>query len=86
MILPFLMFFLASLTFVPIAWLIGISDKFKILLSPYGFFKKKMLNVGVFIFLGPAILVLDTCTDVFYFWKNNFRDDLEKIIITEEIS
>lgn len=36
-----------------------------------------------FVLFGVPILVINLFTDFYYFWKNNFRDDLTKIIITK---
>jgi hypothetical protein len=35
---------------------------------------------------GPIILLLDLVADTYYFWKNNFRTDLQKIIVSEPTS
>ena len=35
----------------------------------------------VFAALGLAILIINLFTDFYYFWKNNFRGNLNKIII-----
>ena len=32
---------------------------------------------------GPLVLLLDLLADTYYFWKNNFRSDLQKIIVNE---
>ena len=42
------------------------------------------MNVYLFIPFGPVILLFDFFADLYYFWKNNFRTDLKKIIIEKE--
>jgi len=86
MILPFSIFVVLSFILIPFAYVFGCIDKIRYLLSPYGVFKNKAIQAVLFCFFGLIILVLDTLTDVFYFWKNNFRQDLQKIIIFEELS
>ena len=77
------MFLCISLLLIPFAWLIGIMDKIRILKKPNVRIEEKLENSVAFIFFGPFILFANAMTDVFYFWKNNFRKDLQKIIITE---
>ena len=47
---------------------------------------EKILNFGLFVPFGIPILIFDTIADLVYFWKNNFRTDLQKIIIQRENS
>jgi len=42
--------------------------------------------VVLFVVLGIPILILDIIKDSYYFWVNNFRADLNKIIIVQEKS
>ena len=42
------------------------------------------MNVFIFIPFGPAILFFDFIADLYYFWLNNFRVNLKKIIIERE--
>lgn len=44
---------------------------------------KNWTKLFFFFFLGVPILIINLFTDFFYFWKNNFRDNLKKIIITK---
>jgi hypothetical protein len=38
----------------------------------------------VFVFSGILVLILDTLVDSFYFWINNFRTNLKKIVVENE--
>lgn len=45
------------------------------------------INLIVFIFLGPLILVGDFLFgDIYYFWMNSFRRELNKCVIKKEIA
>jgi len=39
-----------------------------------------------FVLFGPVVLLFDILVDMHYFWKNSFRNDLQKIIIEKEVS
>ena len=80
MLIPFTQFVVVSLLLIPAAWVIGIKDK----LSQVNSMKNKndkMMNVFIFIPFGIPILLCDLLTDCFYFWVNNFKTDLRKVII-----
>ena len=70
-----IVFLCVSIILIPFAWLIGISDKLK-LLDEYQTKADLFLNIGVFIPFGPFIMLLNTLADFVYFWINNFRKDL----------
>ena len=80
----FILFVIVSFGLMPFAYLMGIIDKFKNRNMTTDKIDK-IINMS-FILTGPLILVLDTITDVYYFWMNNFRTDLKVIIITREAS
>ena len=44
------------------------------------------MNYFIFIPLGAPILFFDTLVDLLYFWINNFRTNLKKIIIEKDKS
>jgi hypothetical protein len=70
-----IVFLFVSIILIPFAWLIGISDKLK-LLDEYQTKADLFLNIGVFIPFGPFIMLLNTLVDFVYFWINNFKNDL----------
>ena len=80
MLVFYSLFIIVSICLIPFAWVFGIIDKVKSQTSSTPL-KEKILNFGLFIPLGIPILFLDTLCDFYYFWKNNFRRDLQKIII-----
>jgi len=47
---------------------------------------KTITEVFLFLLFGLGSLYLTFITDCFYFWKNNFRTDLKKIVIEKEPS
>ena len=85
MSLSFLSFIVTSIALIPFAWVIGIVDKLRNL-HIYHTHQEQFLNVYLFIPFGIPILLLDFIADIIYFWKNNFRVNLRKIIIEKERS
>lgn len=79
----FLIFIVYSVVLIPIAWIVGIVDKFKTL-SSLNSQSDKLMNVFIFIPFGIPILCLDCIADLYYFWVNNFKQNLRKIIIERE--
>jgi len=75
----FVMFIAFSLILVPVAWIIGIFDKTSKTSEEEE--KNKTLELILFIFLGPFILIFDIGADIYYFWKNSFRPNLNKIVV-----
>lgn len=71
MLIFFALFVVSAQVLIPIAWIIGISDKLQTMGTNEG--QEKLLNNVGFIFFGPLILELDFIADCIYFWKNNFR-------------
>lgn len=74
-----------SLALIPFAYLLGVVDKLKNL-NAQKTFKDKLMNNLVFIPFGIPILFFDFLSDLMYFWKNNFRTDLQEIIIPKDKS
>ena len=85
MLFAFAVFVATSFLLIPIAWFSGIIDKLNSL-SDLKTKQEKIELVYLFIPLGIPILILDSIADIFYFWKNNFRTNLKKIIIDREHS
>ena len=81
----FFIFVVVSLALIPLAWIIGIVDKAR-MIGPDLNKVSMVINLGFFIPLGLPILMLDTVADLIYFWRNSFRTDLEKVIIKKEKS
>ena len=85
MMFYFAIFVVFSIALIPLAWLIGIVDKIK----TRDLAKSQtelMLNLGVFIPFGIPIMVLNSISDIYYFWKINFKEDLYKITMKREDS
>lgn len=83
MMIFFSIFVLVTFALCPIAWIIAVIDKIKVFhLSKTN--KEKILNLGIFIPFGLPIMFLNSIADIYYFWMNNFRTELQKIIILKE--
>ena len=82
MMVFFLIFIVVSVMLIPVAWCMGIIDKLK---HPSKDKFDNIVNMS-FILLGPVILTFDVLADLYYFWINNFREDLLKNIIAKEVS
>ena len=74
-----------SLALIPFAYLLGIVDKLRTI-KYQKTLKEKIMNNLVFIPFGIPILFFDFLVDTMYFWKNNFRTDLQEIIIPKDKS
>ena len=83
----FCLFVIVSAALTPLAFIVGCFDKLKSMNSQESG-HEKLLNNLLFFPLGLGILVGDMVSDIFYFWKNNFRphDQLKQIIIAKEKS
>lgn len=79
----YLVFLAGSIIFMPFAYLKSCAVKFKIVLT--GTDTRDMgIKLGIFlgfVILGIPSLTLNLMSDFFYFWANNFRSNLKKIII-----
>ena len=76
---------IVSLLLIPFAYILGVVDKMRTLPSQKNL-KDKVMNNLAFIPLGIPILLMDFLADLMYFWKNNFRTDLQEIIIPKDKS
>ena len=85
MLIPFTQFVIVSLVLIPFAWVVGLKDKLNQLNSIQGK-NDKMMNVFIFIPFGIPILCLDLLADCYFFWVNNFKQDLRKVIIERQRS
>mmetsp|Transcript_12344 Transcript_12344/g.19178 ORF Transcript_12344/g.19178 Transcript_12344/m.19178 type:complete len:84 (-) Transcript_12344:1093-1344(-) len=74
MLMPCTLFFIVSVVLIPVAWVVGVQDKMR----SQSLETKEKLK---FMILGLFILLADFGADLYYFWLNNFRSDLNKIII-----
>ena len=84
MLIFFVLFIVVSVVLIPFAWLIAIYDKRQsknVSLSKMD----KIANL-IFIPLGVPMLFLDVMSDLIYFWRNNFRDNLKQNIIVKKKS
>ena len=45
-----------------------------------------ILGISFFIIFGFITLLLDLFTDCYYFWLNNFRTNLKKIVVESDKS
>jgi hypothetical protein len=82
-VIIYMMFLIGSVLFLPFAYIKSCAIKFKMVLS--GSDTKDMgiklaICIG-FVILGIPSLSLNLISDFFYFWANNFRSNLKKIII-----
>lgn len=83
MIVNFSMFIILSILLIPVAYVVGIIDKAKH--NKYHTKDDQMMNYCFYIF-GFLFLLFDIFADVYYFWLNNFKTGLKKIIIEVEDS
>jgi len=82
-IVIYIIFFFGSCLLLPFAFLKALANK-SLKFSKATTLKEKgmaLANILVFIVAGFPFLILGMGTDLFYFWKNNFRTNLKKIII-----
>ena len=88
MILPFTLFFGISVVLLPIAYFLGIADKYNAIKVSKLLNKSKLyINLAIFLFFCPLILIFDFLVgDIYYFWMNSFRRDLKKCVIKKEIA
>ena len=81
----FIFFMMTSFVLLPVAWILGIIDKATKKADEVSS-KNKTLDLILFTVAGPVILFLDIMADGFYFWENNFRTGLNKIVVQHEKS
>jgi len=85
MLIFYFLFIGISFALIPFAWIIGIKDKY-FATTPQTPILHKIVNFGLFVPFGIPILLFDSFADCKFFWKNNFRGNLQSIIIQREIS
>lgn len=79
----YVMFLAGSIVMTPFAFVKSLIFKFQQVMSARST-KEQALKMAMFIVyaaLGLPILVLALFADFYYFWQNNFRSNLKKIII-----
>jgi len=88
-VIIYLMFLVGSIIMTPFAFLKSLSVKIQDVLSvkadPKEQIKKGMMLL-MFLAIGIPILIVNLLADFYYFWMNNFRSNLKKIIIDKEKS
>jgi hypothetical protein len=72
MLIFFMIFVVVSAALIPFAYVIGMVVKLSAYKQSDSIYDKITKNF-IFIPLGLPILCLDLVSDLFYFWKNNFR-------------
>lgn len=84
----FLVFLVAPDVLLPFAYLKSLLYKLKEILNSQTtlYYAKSIAEIVFFLILGLPVSLLIFITDCFYFWKNNFRDNLKKIVIEREPS
>ena len=82
------LFFIGSLAMCPFAFIKALFNKYQQFSKATTLKNKGMalVNTLVFIGIGGPSLLLGMGTDLYYFWKNNFRTNLKKIIIEKKLS
>lgn len=88
MIFYYLIFLVASIGMLPLAFLFSLLVKIKKLQTASS--SREMCavlgNILFFLILGLPLLTLSLVADFFYFWKNNFRTGLKQVVIERVIS
>ena len=84
----FLVFFVTSAVLLPFAYFKSLLYKLKQILKSQTTmeYAKSIAEVCSFLIFGLPVSLLTFITDCYYFWKNNFRDNLKKIVIEREPS
>jgi len=81
-------FLIASIAMIPFAYVKSIIFKIKALYkikdSNRNVLIKEFLYLSIFIFFGIFKLLITLLADSYYFWLNNFRTDLKKIVVENE--
>lgn len=82
-IIVYSVFAICSLLMIPIAFLKPLTHKFHTLLKASSFKTRivAFIDFTVYAFLGIPLLIMCMFSDFYYFWANNFRSNLKKIII-----
>jgi len=87
-VLIYVYYLFFSLVLIPVAFILSIIKKIKAinLITSKKEFKKKIMDHIFFFVFGPVILTFNVIGDAYYFWENNFRDNLKMIIVEKEIN
>ena len=87
-IVIYMIFLAGSIAMMPFAFLKALINKVHKFSKATSVKEKGMClaNVILFLALGFPFLAIGMGTDLFYFWKNNFRSNLKKIIISRQES
>jgi len=87
-VLIYLVFLMGSTILIPFAYFKTVGLKFQQVMKG-GTLKEKLMG-GVmllgFVGIGPILLLMNLFSDFYYFWANNFRSNLKKIIIERKKS
>lgn len=88
MLLMFTQFLVVSILLLPIAYMKSLIFKVQKLLKETDSRQvaKRAIVVAEFAVLGPVLMILTFMADCAYFWINNFRTHLKKIVIEVEPS
>jgi len=87
-IIIYILFLGGSLIMLPFAYLKSVSMKAQLIFKGQSLkesIKNKAYFLGFMVF-GPVLLLMTLFADLIYFWKNNFRSNLKKIIIERQRS
>ena len=84
----FIVFILVSIMLIPLAHIKSVIYKIRAISnlkdSNYQILIKEIISVLLFLFFGVFMLLLTLLADCYYFWINNFRTNLKKIVVENE--
>jgi len=82
-VIIYAVFLISSLILIPFAYLKSLINKFQMFMKASDVKEKGICLTNFLMFgaLGLPLLAANLITDFIYFWKNNFRSNLKKIII-----
>lgn len=84
----YIIFLIGSIIMIPFAYIKALSFKFQVIFNAKSN-KEYMIRTGqclFFLIMGLPFLTINLFTDFYYFWANNFRSNLKKIIIEKNKS
>ena len=88
MMIIFVGFIAISVILIPFAYVKSIVFKLRALLTMKNSTQKNLREAiygfVFFVLTGILMLLADVFADSYYFWKNNFRSDLKKIVVDTE--
>ena len=87
-VIIYIIFLIGSVVMTPFAYLKSVGQKIERLTKATTIREQILAGAELLIFVafGLGILVLDLVADFYYFWANNFRSNLKKIIIERKKS